>query len=117
MPRIGDIVVYHLPACDYPAIVLQENEDKTLNLCVFTAYASVALARSVKEGMASYRWSYREDKPKPIADYKTSELVEELKNRLGVECMECNPYESYPLMANSGCDYGLILAYDESLGE
>jgi hypothetical protein len=56
-------------------------------------------------------------KMKGIADYKTSELVEELKNRLGVECMECNPYESYHLMANSVCDYGLILAYDESLGE
>lgn len=73
MPQIGDIVIYHLPACDYPAIVLQENEDKTLNLCVFIAYeqerevipdsglhyASVALARSVKEGIASYHWSPR----------------------------------------------------------
>jgi hypothetical protein len=59
---------------------------------------------------------------KPIADYKTSELVEELKNRLGVECMECNPYESYHLIISATYsvwprDYGLIVTDDEGLGE
>ena len=42
-------------------------------------------------------------KMKGIADYKTSELVEELKNRLGVECMECSPYEPYNVIVN---DFG-----------
>lgn len=71
---LGDIVIYHVPACDYPAMVIGINEDQSLNLCVFTGYetgsgetlpgsglssAHVSLARHAKQGDGEYEWSYR----------------------------------------------------------